>query len=294
MTTYTNLLGRLNERLYPMTQTELLSILAAAGVLPGAGGRTILAAPTTFYIATTGSDSNTGLTSGSPWLTPGHAYAVLTSLYDFGGQDVTVQAAAGTYSFAGLQFTNPWSGGGTLTFQGDLVTPDNVVFNSSGLYVFLNSCTLPGVLNFYGMKITAAAGAGIRNIGIGSMQFKNLDFGLCASYHNAAAVTGAIVKAVGPYTISGGAQAHLFAGQNGFMQATANVVTITGTPAFSTAYAVALGLGNVSGNGATFIGTATGVRYNASGNALIQSGGGGPNYFPGDSVGVTSLGGVYT
>ena len=54
----------------------------------------------TFYVATTGSDSNPG-TSGSPWATPQHAFNVVGT-YNWGGiYYPTVNFANGTYNISG-------------------------------------------------------------------------------------------------------------------------------------------------------------------------------------------------
>ena len=45
--------------------------------------------------------------------------------------------------------------------------------------------------------------------------------------------------------------------------------------------------------GCTFTGTAVGPRYTVTGNATINTNGGGPNFFPGDAAGIASDGGVY-
>jgi hypothetical protein len=43
----------------------------------------------------------------------------------------------------------------------------------------------------------------------------------------------------------------------------------------------------------TYSGAATGSRYGAALNGVIQTNGGGATYFPGNSAGSTSVGGQY-
>ena len=43
----------------------------------------------------------------------------------------------------------------------------------------------------------------------------------------------------------------------------------------------------------TFIGTATGMRYSAGYSGIINTAGGGANYFPGTVAGTTAAGGQY-
>ena len=70
-------------------------------------------------------------------------------------------------------------------------------------------------------------------------------------------------------------------------------VTLTGTPAFTTAYAYATTTAVIIANGCTFTGGATGKYYDARLNAVINTVGGGATYFPGDAAGSTATGAQY-
>ena len=70
-------------------------------------------------------------------------------------------------------------------------------------------------------------------------------------------------------------------------------VTITGTPGFSGAFAEADDLGFVNYNGPIFSGAATGKRYGATLNGVIDTNGAGATYFPGNVGGTTATGGQY-
>jgi hypothetical protein len=87
--------------------------------------------------------------------------------------------------------------------------------------------------------------------------------------------------------------AHLFANQNGHILMTKSKVTLTGTPAFSNAFAVAQYTGLVSAYSNRYSDAATGVRYRASGNSVIFVSGGANTVFPGDAAGVVTGGGQY-
>ncbi len=63
----------------------------------GGGGRTILTADTTFYVATTGSDSTGDGTVGKPWATIQHAVDYVVNSLDCNSNQVTIQVADGTY-----------------------------------------------------------------------------------------------------------------------------------------------------------------------------------------------------
>lgn len=69
-------------------------------------------------------------------------------------------------------------------------------------------------------------------------------------------------------------------------------MTETGTPAFVN-FAASLTGGEVESFGTTWTGSATGSRYTATLNGIINTFGAGATYFPGDSAGSTATGGQY-
>jgi len=89
----------------------------------------------------------------------------------------------------------------------------------------------------------------------------------------------------------GGAAQHWNAFTSSLIDADGITITLTGTPAFSSQFAAAFSLSNISAQAMTFVGSATGSRYVATGNANINVGG--VNYFPGNAVGSVSSGGNY-
>ncbi len=73
-------------------------------------------------------------------------------------------------------------------------------------------------------------------------------------------------------------------------------VTFTNNVAFTSAFAYANMLGNITAPGVTYsLGafTVTGTRYTALMNAVMQTGGGGANYFPGTIAGSVATGAQY-
>ncbi len=93
-------------------------------------------------------------------------------------------------------------------------------------------------------------------------------------------------------TIQGNASAALYGepgGDVGINPGTA--LSVVGTPNFSIAFAVALNGGRVTMlSGAAIVGNSTGTRYNVQNYGIIQTNGGGPNFFPGDQPGFNSNG----
>lgn len=79
----------------------------------------------------------------------------------------------------------------------------------------------------------------------------------------------------------------------GLILVNGQTVTISGTPAFGSAFAFAWRTGTVDAYNNTYSGAATGVRYNANMNGVIVVGGAGATYLPGNSAGSTATGGQY-
>ena len=258
------------------------------------GGRTVLTADTTFYVRTDGNDSNTGTanTSGGACLTLQGMYNKLLRGYDLAGYTATIQIGAGTYNGAFLA-TAPVPGG-LVVFIGDTTTPSNVVLSASGANAFE---VTNGVCNIAlkGVKVTTtSSGSGVRASNGAQLNIYNMDFGACVTYQIRADYGGQVLPQTS-YTISGGASAHWFAGQGGGITVASKTVTVTGTPAFSTAFAVAQNLSFMAVTGNTYSGSAnaTGSRYNVSGNSIINTGGQATTVFPGSTNGTTPNGGLY-
>lgn len=253
--------------------------------------RTRLTGNLTVYVATTGNDNNTGLSAGSPFLTLNKAYNFIRDNYDLNGYTATIQLVDGTYT-TGLVALRPaldsGASGGAIVVSGNTGTPANVLINvpggtaitaSSGARLMLQGLKMQG-----GYAITCGNSA--------EVSFSNVDFGACSVAHCYAGAFG-IISASGNYTISGGSTSHFWSVNSGYIEANSRTITLTGTPAFSNAFAIGSMLGLVLSGGCTFSGSATGARYSASGNGVINTAGAGANYFPGSVAGSTATGGQY-
>jgi hypothetical protein len=276
-------------------QTILVTGTTAASWNAVTVGREVLTAARTYYVRTDGSNSNNGLanTSGGAFLTLQYAYDIIASSLDLGGQAVTVQVADGTYT-AGLSITQPWTGGGSVTFTGNTSTPANCLISTTSAACLSNTATLPGSLTVQGFKMqTTTGGSGIVNSGVGKIRFGQFDFGAvpAGSYHVFANNKAASIDAIAGYTVSGNASAHLLAIAG---VVTTNVLcTLSGTPAFGSAFAIASRQGMILCNGMTFSGSATGPRYLADLGGGIFTNGGGASFLPGDSAGSATSPGWY-
>lgn len=243
--------------------------------------RTRLQANLTVYISTTGNDTTGNGTAGAPWATLQHAYNTIQNNYDLNGHQATIQMAAGTYT-NGLNAVLPCTGQSSyVIIQGDTVTWDNVILNTVGI-----QATQSAYLLVQGMKITPGSNYALYVADNASIFFQDIDFGAATGTQLFCNSTGVLAQA-GGYTISGGAQIHGASSGNLSLQ---GPVTLTGTPNFSVAYANSINCARVDFTGASFTGSATGPRYLAAANGVIQSGG---NTLPGNSAGSTATGGQY-
>jgi hypothetical protein len=256
--------------------------------------REILTANRTYYVRTDGSDANTGLVDslGGAFLTRQKAYDVIAGTLDLAGFTVTVQIKDGTYT-GGVIIAQPWTGGGAVMFQGNSGTPANVLVSTTSADCYQATCPLPGTLTIKDQKLqTTTAGSGINLGGAGRISYQNINFGACAAAQLQTSGPGKIA-CTGNYSITGGGTNHMLATAAGSIQIGAFTVTLSGTPAFSGSFAQSSSSAGIDAAGTTYSGSATGVRYSAVLLGWIYVGGGGANFFPGNSAGSTSSGGQY-
>lgn len=241
----------------------------------------------TYYVRTDGNDANSGLANNSSnaFLTVQRAVNVSINSIDNAGHNITIQIADGTYSEDVV--LGDCLGSGTITIQGNSGTPANVVVGSFMKWGGGSSYTIKD-LKF--TKVSATSAIGLR---YGArINFTNVNFGGSYTYH-IESIFGANAICDGNYTISGGAAAHISARAFGGITIQSKTITLTGTPAFSTAFAECRYTGVMFANGNTFSGSATGSRYLVDLNGVIQTVGGGANYFPGNAAGSAATGGQY-
>lgn len=265
---------------------------------------TIVTGSITVYVATTGSDSNTGLSPSDPFLTIQHAVNYLFSGYQLNGGVAVVQVASGVYSSGplgggcnviGKMIGAAGSGqllfiatGGIVTINGNGLCfggADGAAFSIYGSWLF-NTSFLTGAPNAH---IVAAQAS---SISIGSA---GINYGSSFGAHLEAVTGGTILLGGFPYSVSGNGTAHIFVHAGGQMVSGAVTVTVTGAPNFTTAFALATELALVEYAGATFIGGTGGsvTRYIVNTNSVLNTNGGGASYFPGNVPGTTVTGGVY-
>lgn len=259
---------------------------------PQASGRPQLLANRTYYVRTDGNDANDGLTnsSGGAFLTIQAAINAVLRI-DLNGYAVTIQVGNGTYT-VGVTISAPFLGG-IVTLQGDTTTPSNVVISlSGGTPIAVSSLA---VLYVAGLKLVNSGGYGLSaDTGAIVHVSGKMEYGACSNgaAHVFATSSASIILSA-DYTISGGSGFHILSTVNGFIDNRSKTITLTGTPAFGSAFAYADQEGIQDDRALTFSGGATGTRYGVNGNSYITTAGGGANYFPGNSAGSTSTGGQY-
>lgn len=256
--------------------------------------REVLTANRTYYVRTDGSDSNDGLTNsaGGAFLTIQKAIDVVAVL-DLSIYDVTIQLGDGTYAAAGIA-NGPFVGNGSVTIQGNSGTPANVVISltAPGNGVGCITAFYGAVLTVKDLKVTTTTnGHGLYASNGGKILFSNINFGACGTSHFRSDDGGAIGCSEN-YSITGNATRHMFT-TAGIVRVQNVTVTLTGTPAFSTAFADCTTVGVIVANNNTYSGSATGARYKVTLNGVINVVGGGANYFPGNAAGSVATGGQY-
>jgi len=251
-----------------------------------------LTANRTYYVRTDGNDSNTGLTntSGGAFLTLAKAASKIADI-DRKTYSITIQVGAGTYS-GGFSLTGRGVGAGAIHVVGDTTTPSNVVISTTNQHCFSSDAS-----DFYvrGFKVeTTTNGDGLKATNGGRIQINGpMEYGQCAGNHQTALSRGIIYNFGQNQTISGGAAYHHYVDGFGFINEQLSTVTWSGTPAFTAQFARA-DFGLIICNGNNYgTPTATGQRYYAQYNGIIQTYGSGASYLPGTVAGGIGTQGQY-
>lgn len=251
-----------------------------------------LLASTTFYVSSTGNDANTGLTTGSPWATVTHALSVLVNNYDQRGFTATIQmmdtGATTTYT-AGASGSPSVTG--PIVITGNAAAPTRVVMSVASNNAFSFSGGSPYQINIQNMQIqTTTTGYGVATT-FGRVGLANITFGACAQGYHTASGPGGYIEYNGPIGWAGNTSIASQTYQQGAFNGLAQVVTLSGTPAWGTECVLGTGNTNQFWGGVTFAGTgATGKRYEADDGSSIQTQGGGANFFPGSVAGASPTG----
>lgn len=279
------LAGRLVTLEYDGTAFQITSIVAS--------NRQVLTANATFYVnASTGNDNNDGTTPGTAFLTLQKAWNTLQQNFDLGGFTATISATGaftagvnaggsilGSPSPTAVSFVG--TGGATIT-----ATNSSCFVASFGAAFLVSGFTLSatGAGGSQGSGIIASQG----QVTVGS----GMVFATCVQSHMVATSSG-VINIVNNYSVTGGAQTHMQSGVGYIFLSGGLTATFTGTPNFSNATISMTSCAVFAGAGASMTGAATGTRFLVTFNAIINTNGGGVNFFPGSVAGSGSSGGVY-
>lgn len=261
-------------------------------------GRELVAAARTYFVRTDGSNTNDGLTNsaGGAFLTLQFAMDLINSRLDLGGNTITIQAGQASQTWPAFHIKG-WVGGGmvVLHLNGGTITSgsDYPISSVESFPTFkIQNMTVTSTSASFFCGAVSVFHAGTLLVGA-SCVFGSVD---TTSAHLYAGVAGAAIIFTASWTVSGSAVAHIqiFYPSALISQNVSSLVcTVSGTPAFGTAFALAAHPGVIRFYSLTFSGAATGKRYDASLNAVIDSGGGGATFFPGNVTGTTATGGQY-
>jgi hypothetical protein len=210
---------------------------------------------------------------------------------------VTIQVADGTYT-GGLNITTAPVGGSAITIQGNAATPANCYMNLTGNVIAVNT-PLTASVAVSGFKVKPA-GSGYSGISVNApaivtainIEAAGGSTGGFAGFYSVSAQGAKLYINPTGQSITGNLSAYVSA-VAGVIQFFGGTITVTGTPAFSWNFAFATRLGMITCGGVSFSGAATGKRYTVSQNSVIDTSGGGANFFPGDVAGTTAAGGQY-
>lgn len=268
------------------------STKAASTAYVDSAARDKLTANRTYYVLTTGSDSNTGLvnTAGGAFLTIQKAIDTACSR-DLSIYAVTITVGAGT--FTGANTLKPYVGTGPITIAGAGAT--TIISTTSADCFFASNC---GPWTLGSMKLTTTT-SGSCILASGPTSFvtaaSGLEIGAGATNAQIRATAKSSIRLIA-YTISGGAPIHYQVDSGGSVVCVSVTVTLTGTPAFSTQFAQVSTLGLLNVDGVTWSGAATGTRYTVTTNGVLNTNTGSTTTLPGNAAAATptASGGQYT
>jgi hypothetical protein len=207
---------------------------------------------------------------------------------------VVVNMAASTTDTQGVHFANRSFVGAQGGAAVKIVGGGASVMSPTGTDAFGFFCNV--IVQISTVKIqTTTSGAGVvADLGAQVYLLDQLEFGACPGGHTSSS-NGGRIYLNNNYVVSGNAPSHFLSQDGGIIRTQATVVcTLGASVTMSFAWAVAgqfasVDVPNWSINLNTF--TVTGTRYFVSNLALIYTGTGNANYFPGTAAGSAPTGG---
>lgn len=252
-----------------------------------------LTANRTYYVATTGSNSNSGL-SGSPFLTIQYALDFVSKNIDCNGYEITISVADGTYA---ENVAMPLVAGAKRLYIIGASIDNTKILPASGKCIANELRNNPCVLYVSTMYLYAVSSAQLAAANGSAIMFSAISFGGNAINLGVAlqASSGGAIYAYSASAckINGSLWHFAAAATDGKIQFGSIPFTVTAVSAFTAFASSTLGA-YIQSAGCTWSGSAiTGNRYAVASNAIINVGGGSATYFPGSVAGTTATGGQY-
>lgn len=253
-----------------------------------------LTADRTYYVRSDGSDANDGLSdsAGGAFLTVQKAVDSAATLY-CGPYTVTVQIGAGTFN-EGTYLYVPGNGNLRLVLAGAGASDTTIAGTTYGIQISGACQVTLRDLKLVGASVTfwARYGAqvflrGTLEFGTGSARLIGADNG---AYVEALSCTIRIGVANSAYFLYATGGGHIYFG-SGVTVATTEPVTFTATVSSTLTAIAQIIASQVSWDETN--GAISGARYFATGNAVLNTAGGGASYIPGSTAGSTATGGQY-
>jgi hypothetical protein len=241
------------------------------------------------YVRPDGNDNNTGLeNTAAGAFRQVQAALDAVSRYVLLGYVANIRVADGTYD----AFIATNTGGADIRVIGNVSNPGNVIVNGGSLDAI--RAIRGSTLNIQGMRINAPAAGKMCLLAFdrSNISFSNVIFGAAGLSHIYAS-GASLVRATGPYSISGSAQNHILAGTTSVIEITGVTATITTALSFTSFVEANNGTILAAGTGFPGAGSVTGARYLAQVVGVIYTAGGGANFFAGSTPGSVVTGGTY-
>lgn len=281
--------------LWPEQTVQVVNNAAATWNMTVNPGRYYVSSGT-LYVGVTGcSDNNDGLTTAAELCSIQQAVNIIQQQWDNGGTNPAIQLDDGgtAQSWTGGVQISGQAGhrGDGILIEGDAVTPTNTAVTApvNGIALGVRDY---GILSVKNLKVVCT------NTGshcIDSSQYGVIDLAAGTNIGGASGSNNLIeasdqgkINLTGALTISGAGNANLVFYATGVGTEIVLSQQITCGSSFSmTDFVYAFDGAYISAGGTTFSGCTgvAGARYYANSNAIINTGGGGASYFPGNSAG---------
>lgn len=262
-------------------------VTTAAAAREALAVREKLSAARTYYVRTDGSDSNDGLsnTAGGAFATIQKAWDTISTL-DGGGNTATIQVANGTYA-AGLNAVKIPVGFSSITISGNAGSPTSCNISTTGTCIYAGP---QARFTLTGFKLATTSGALFQMEESAHCNVRDVEVGASPGNYQFFS-NGGNMTITGTVRVIGGGIAFACAQNGGRVGFTASV-TLVGTPAYS-AFAIARDASRLVFFSTSFTGSATGQRYIAELNGVINTYGSGETFLPGNTAGAKVTGGQY-